>query len=256
MATTTTSTTQTITLASRASQLAKVQTYIVRDALASAFASTASETPKYAFETAFMSTAGDKNQVQALYVLGGAQSGGKSLWTEELEAALMRAPGTEGADGEGRVDMLVHSLKDVPTSFPPGCSLGAILEREDPVDALVMKQGSTYKSLAELPDGGVVGTSSVRRQAQLRRRYPKLTFMDVVRREEFTGTRTLYTNGTNNSAEICMHALSSRSCSSSHFIQKHAYGQTRRTRRAVCSTHPRQSWYGAIGLGQPYHRRS
>lgn len=123
-----------------------------------------------------MSTAGDKNQAQALYVLGGAQSGGKSLWTEELEAALLVEEG-----GEGRVDMLVHSLKDVPTALPPGCSLGAILKREDPVDSLVMKKGSVYKSLDELPDGSVVGTSSVRRQAQLKRRYPKLTFMDVVR---------------------------------------------------------------------------
>lgn len=179
MAATAASPARTVTLASRASQLAKIQTYIVRDALVSAFSSSSAGEQKYTFETAFMSTAGDKNQAQALYVLGGAQSGGKSLWTEELEAALVRAPGAEG-EGEGRVDMLVHSLKDVPTSLPPGCTLGAILEREDPVDALVMKQGSKYRSLDELPDGSVVGTSSVRRQAQLRRRYPKLTFMDVV----------------------------------------------------------------------------
>lgn len=112
-----------------------------------------------------MSTEGDKNQSQALYVIGG-----KSLWTKELEVVLK----------EDTVDMLVHSLKDVSTTLPEGCELGAILEREDPVDSLVMKAGLDYKSLDELPDGSVVGTSSVRRVAQLRRLYPKLKFADVV----------------------------------------------------------------------------
>ncbi|OCB89241.1 porphobilinogen deaminase [Sanghuangporus baumii] len=187
--------TLTFTLASRASQLAQIQTHIVRDALIEAFPSTSER--EYVFETEFMRTAGDKNQAQALYVLGGAGSGGKSLWTEELEAALLTAapPPAQsreesatthqgGEDGEDekprkRVDMLVHSLKDVPTTLPPGCEIGAILEREDPVDSLVVKQGLPYKSLDELPDGSVVGTSSVRRVAQLRRNYPKLQFADV-----------------------------------------------------------------------------
>ena len=112
-----------------------------------------------------MSTEGDKNQSQALYLLGG-----KSLWTKELEVVLK----------ENMVDMLVHSLKDVPTTLPEGCEIGAILEREDPADSLVIKKGLEYKSLDELPDGSVVGTSSVRRVAQLRRAYPKLKFADVV----------------------------------------------------------------------------
>ncbi|EIN13152.1 porphobilinogen deaminase [Punctularia strigosozonata HHB-11173 SS5] len=146
-----------ITLASRASQLAQIQTVSVRDALAAAF-------PSVTFETAFMSTEGDKNQSQALYLLGG-----KALWTKELEVELL----------EGRVDMLVHCTKDVPTVLPPGCALAAIAERESAVDSLVVKKGLPYKTLAELPDGAVVGTSSVRRVAQLRRAYPKLTFLDV-----------------------------------------------------------------------------
>lgn len=149
---------QTFILASRASQLAQIQTNIVRDTLAKAH-------PSLTFETSFMSTEGDKNQSQALYVIGG-----KSLWTKELEVVLK----------EDTVDMLVHSLKDVSTTLPEGCELGAILEREDPVDSLVMKAGLDYKSLDELPDGSVVGTSSVRRVAQLRRLYPKLKFADVV----------------------------------------------------------------------------
>lgn len=109
---------------------------------------------------------GDINQSQPLYLLGG-----KALWTKELEVAML----------EGGVDAIVHSLKDVPTSFPPGCELGAVLVREDPSDALVVKDGLSYTSLDEMPDGSVVGTSSVRRVAQLRRMFPKLKFADVVR---------------------------------------------------------------------------
>lgn len=112
-----------------------------------------------------MATAGDKNQSQALYLLGG-----KALWTKELEVALK----------ERHVDMLVHSLKDVPTTLPDGCILGAILKREDPVDSLVVKRGENWKTVEDLPAGSVVGTSSVRRVAQLKRKFPTLKFLDVV----------------------------------------------------------------------------
>ncbi|KAG2370358.1 porphobilinogen deaminase, dipyromethane cofactor binding domain-containing protein [Suillus spraguei] len=144
-------------LASRASKLAQIQTNIVRDDLETAF-------PDLSFDTSFMTTEGDKNQSQALYLLGG-----KALWTKELEVALK----------ENVVDMLVHSLKDVPTTLPQGCEIGAILERENPVDSLVVKQGLPYKTLQDLPEGSVVGTSSVRRVAQLRRSFPGLVFLDV-----------------------------------------------------------------------------
>lgn len=151
-----------IVLASRSSQLAQIQTNIVLDTLKGAF-------PDREFGTAFMSTQGDKNQSQALYLLGG-----KSLWTKELEVALL----------EGEVDMLVHSLKDVPTTLPEGCALGAILEREHGEDSLVVKKGytnggKTVHTLDDLPAGAVIGTSSVRRVAQLKRRYPGLVFKDV-----------------------------------------------------------------------------
>jgi len=144
-------------LASRASKLAQIQTNIVRDVLQTAY-------PDLNFSTSFMATEGDKNQSQALYLLGG-----KALWTKELEVALK----------ENVVDMLVHSLKDCPTVLPEGCEIAAILEREDPVDSLVVKEGLRYRTLEELPDGSVVGTSSVRRVAQLRRHFPKLVFSDV-----------------------------------------------------------------------------
>ena len=68
---------------------------------------------------------------------------------------------------------------DMPTQLPPGYSIGAILAREDPRDAVVMKAGSMYTDLSQLPPGAVVGTSSVRRIAQLSRAYPHLKFADV-----------------------------------------------------------------------------
>jgi hydroxymethylbilane synthase len=146
------------TLASRASRLAQIQTNHVQDLLQQAH-------PGITFESQFLSVEGDRNKVDALYILGG-----KALWTKDLEVALI----------DGGVDMLVHCLKDMPTVLPDGCAIGAVLEREDPVDSLLVKPGLPYKSLAELPDGSVIGTSSVRRVAQLRRSFPKLTFMDCV----------------------------------------------------------------------------
>ena len=150
------------TLASRASQLAQIQTNIVLDACQQL---SLNDESKPSFTTSFMATGGDKNQSQALYLIGG-----KALWTKELEVALK----------ENHVDMLVHSLKDVPTILPEGCIIGAVLKREDPVDSLVVKQGEDWQSLEDLPSGSVVGTSSVRRVAQLKRRYPHLKFLDVV----------------------------------------------------------------------------
>ena len=147
------------TLASRASQLAQVQTNAVRDQLAALH-------PEMTFETSFMTTVGgDRNKSQALYLLGG-----KALWTKELEVAMR----------EGAADMLVHCFKDVPTALPEGCEIAAVLEREEPVDCLIVRKGESWKSLEELPDGSVVGTSSVRRIAQLKRLFPKLALKDLV----------------------------------------------------------------------------
>lgn len=87
--------------------------------------------------------------------------GGKGLFVKELETAL----------AEGRADLAVHSLKDVPMHLPEGFALAAILQREDPRDALVSNH---YASLEELPAGAVVGTSSLRRESQLRARFPHL----------------------------------------------------------------------------------
>lgn len=152
---------RTFVIGSRASQLAQVQTHSIRDALAAAH-------PHESFDVAFMLTGGDKNKTDALYILGGA---GKALWTEELEVALLK---------DRTIDFIVHSLKDMPTVLPEGAELGAIVERHDPLDSLCIKKGLNYKTLEDLPDGSVVGTSSVRRVAQLRRAFPKLVFTDMV----------------------------------------------------------------------------
>lgn len=90
-----------------------------------------------------------------------AKAGGKGLFVKELEAAL----------AEGRADVAVHSMKDVPAELPPGYALAAILPREDPRDAFV---SLLHAGLAALPAGAVLGTSSLRRQAQIAARYPAL----------------------------------------------------------------------------------
>jgi hydroxymethylbilane synthase len=84
--------------------------------------------------------------------------GGQGVFTKELEDALL----------DGRIDVAVHSLKDLPTILPDGLSIAAICEREDPSDALVLRVGSENGSLLHLPRGAVVGTSSQRRLAQLK----------------------------------------------------------------------------------------
>lgn len=95
--------------------------------------------------------------------------GEKALFTKDLEDALH----------SGRVDFVVHSLKDLPTVLPAGLAIGAILEREDPRDALVLRAEFAGHTLQTLPAGSVVGTSSLRRGAQLARKYPQLVVQDI-----------------------------------------------------------------------------
>jgi hydroxymethylbilane synthase len=91
------------------------------------------------------------------------------LFTKELEAQML----------VDRADIAVHSLKDLPTNLPEGLMLGCITEREDPADALVVHARHRDLTLATLPEGAVVGTSSLRRLAQLRHHFPHLVFKDV-----------------------------------------------------------------------------
>ncbi|KFH43669.1 Porphobilinogen deaminase-like protein [Hapsidospora chrysogenum ATCC 11550] len=150
---------KTINVGTRKSLLAMTQAEIVVAALKAA-------QPDYTYVIHGMTTAGDRDQNSALYNLG------KGLWTTQLEDKLMA----------NEYDLVVHSLKDMPTTLPEGCILGCTTTREDPRDTLVIKQELVdkhgWKSLADLPDGSVIGTSSLRRIAQLRRRYPSLKFKD------------------------------------------------------------------------------
>lgn len=95
-----------------------------------------------------------------------AKVGGKGLFVKELEVAML----------EGRADIAVHSMKDVPVDFPDGLGLEVICPREDPRDAFV---SNTYKTLSDLPQGAIVGTSSLRRQCQLKAKRPDLDIRDL-----------------------------------------------------------------------------
>uniref|UniRef100_A0A3P8RZ73 hydroxymethylbilane synthase n=1 Tax=Amphiprion percula TaxID=161767 RepID=A0A3P8RZ73_AMPPE len=97
------------------------------------------------------------------------QIGEKSLFTKELENALER----------NEVDLVVHSLKDLPTTLPPGFTIGAVLKRENPHDAVVLHPQNVGKTLDSLPENSVIGTSSLRRAAQLKKRFPHLKFNDI-----------------------------------------------------------------------------
>lgn len=151
-----------IRVGGRKSKLAVVQSRYVADKLRDVH-------PGLTFPVIALATLGDNVQNRPLYSFGG-----KALWTKELELLLLnRIPNFD------QLDIIVHSLKDMPTSLPDGCDLGAIPERHDPYDALCMKSNSPYKTLEDLPPGTVIGTSSIRRQASLRRKYPHLFFESI-----------------------------------------------------------------------------
>ncbi len=97
-----------------------------------------------------------------------AKVGGKGLFVKEIEEALLR----------GEVDMAVHSMKDVPTRLPEGLHLGAVCRREDPRDAFVARDGE-IRGFRELPEGAVVGTSSLRRASQLLNARPDLRIVQL-----------------------------------------------------------------------------
>ncbi len=139
-----------LVIASRESRLALWQSEHVRDALIR-------HHPGLEVEILGMTTRGDQILDRTL-----SKVGGKGLFVKELEAAL----------AEGRADIAVHSAKDVPMELPEGFVLAAIGEREDPRDCFVSNR---YASLEALPDGAVLGTSSLRREAQVRSRLPALT---------------------------------------------------------------------------------
>ncbi|XP_015505103.1 porphobilinogen deaminase isoform X5 [Parus major] len=155
-----------IRVGTRRSQLARIQTDSVVTMLRELY-------PDLHFETVAMSTTGDKILDTAL-----SKIGEKSLFTKELESALER----------NEVDLVVHSLKDLPTSLPPGFTIGAVCKhsalalfcrRENPLDAVVFHPKNCGKTLSLLPEKSVIGTSSLRRAAQLKKKFPHLEFRDI-----------------------------------------------------------------------------
>lgn len=146
-----------ILVGSRKSELALIQTKHVIKCLEEIYRDKK-------FEIITMSTTGDKILDKPLPKIGE-----KSLFTKELEIALE----------QNQVHFVVHSLKDLPTLLPDGMCIGAVLKREDPKDSVVMHPQYHDKTLETLPKGSVIGTSSLRRTAQLRRYYPSLKVADI-----------------------------------------------------------------------------
>lgn len=142
-----------IRIGTRASPLARTQTEAVRRRLSAAHPELGGDE---AIAVVAIRTTGDKVQDRPL-----AEVGGKGLFTRELDEAMLA----------GEIDLAVHSVKDVPTWLPEGIVLAAFLPRDDPRDALIARE---VASLAALPAGAVVGTASLRRQAQLRWQRPDL----------------------------------------------------------------------------------
>lgn len=139
----------TLRIGTRKSRLAMVQTEIVREVILAHF-------PFLEIEIVPMSTKGDKILDRSL-----TSFGGKGVFTKELEEALL----------EGKIDMAVHSAKDMPMEFPKGLALGAVLSREDASDVLVTTTGTPARKLA--PES-VIGTSSLRRQIQIQQMNPQV----------------------------------------------------------------------------------
>jgi hydroxymethylbilane synthase len=145
-----------LVIGTRGSPLALAQTGLVVELLATAW-------PTLDVSTRVVETRGDRTQASGEPL---PEIGGKGLFTAELEAALR----------EGEIDAAVHSLKDLPTAAAPGLLLGAVCARDDVRDCVVSRDGAT---LAELAPGAVVGTSSLRRAAQLRALRPDLVVEPV-----------------------------------------------------------------------------
>lgn len=146
--------TQTLTIATRKSALALWQAEHVKALLEI-------KHPGLTVQLLPMSTKGDVILDTPL-----AKIGGKGLFVKELELALL----------DGRADIAVHSMKDVPVEFPEGLELAVITQREDPRDAFI---SNNFKSLSELPHGARVGTCSLRRRSQISARYPHLIIQDL-----------------------------------------------------------------------------
>ena len=152
---------RTLRIATRKSELAMTQTRLVAERMV-ACAKALGEDLDY--ELVSMTTEGDRRLDRSL-----ADFGGKGVFIKELEVALM----------EGRADIAVHSLKDMPAQVLPQFKLAAVLEREDPRDAFISKGGANGTKFMDLPAGARVGTGSIRRVVQLKALRPDLEYVPI-----------------------------------------------------------------------------
>lgn len=143
-----------ITIGTRSSKLALTQTNIVKNKILS-------NRPDITINIRKIKTTGDKITDKTLYEIGG-----KALFTKEIEEALLAK----------KIDLAIHSMKDVPTQLPKGLAINCILEREDPRDVLVTRNGATIKTLK---NNAVIGTSSLRRAAQLLHQRPDVKIVPL-----------------------------------------------------------------------------
>lgn len=144
-------------IATRKSALAQAQTTLVAEAIVSA-------NPGLAYELVPMTTEGDRRLDKSL-----ASFGGKGVFIKELEVALL----------EGRADIAVHSLKDMPAEVMPEFKLAAVLKREDPRDAFIARGGVDGFKFMDLPSGARIGTGSIRRVVQLKSLRPDLEYVPI-----------------------------------------------------------------------------
>lgn len=151
---------KTFPLGTRKSKLAMVQSEQFQGFLQERY-------PDLEFPIIGISAQGDLNQTTPLHQF--SSNAAKGLWTEELEQLLFQRD----------CRLVVNCLKDLPTTLPDGFEIAIVGEREDPRDVVVMASHCPAKSLSDLPPGSVVGTSSIRRSAQIKRAYPDLKFADV-----------------------------------------------------------------------------
>ncbi len=146
-----------VRVGSRSSELAMIQTRTIISALSTLY-------PTVKFEVVTMKTIGDKILDKALSKIGQT-----NLFTKELEVALAAK----------QIDMITHSLKDLPTTLPPNMMISVMYKRDNPTDAVVMHPKHKGLKIDMLPKGSFIGTSSLRRIAFLKRKYPDLNFQDV-----------------------------------------------------------------------------
>ena len=233
-----------VVIGSRESELAMIQSRHIRSLLSAAH-------PTLTFVIETSSSLGDQVQNVPLSVVGASNPG---LFTKSLETHIVT----------GKYDLAVHSLKDMPTTLPDGLTLSAITEREDPTDALVLHPfynnddivNIKTKTLADLPKGAIVGTSSLRRQALINRYHPHLTVISIrgnlnTRLAKLDQSTPL--SGRNNASATAAHNTTTATTATTSTTTSSTSTSTQLTvkRQKTAETNTKNTsddWVGALGV--------